>query len=62
MTEEFARGNTGWAGQGSVCIRRRAVLSVSMNPACQGPGVAEKAVDGVFDRCFRDTAPFDRVP
>ena len=42
-----------------VCVRRRAELSVAMNPHC-GPRKARAAVDKVFDRCFADTAPFDR--
>eukprot|EP00285_Hemiselmis_virescens_P013436 CAMPEP_0173387270 /NCGR_PEP_ID=MMETSP1356-20130122/9788_1 /TAXON_ID=77927 ORGANISM="Hemiselmis virescens, Strain PCC157" /NCGR_SAMPLE_ID=MMETSP1356 /ASSEMBLY_ACC=CAM_ASM_000847 /LENGTH=192 /DNA_ID=CAMNT_0014343807 /DNA_START=37 /DNA_END=615 /DNA_ORIENTATION=+ len=62
MMQELARGNTGWQGQGGACIKRRAILSVSMNPACQGEGVAEKAVEDAYARCSRDTAPFDRVP
>jgi Peptidase M76 family len=42
-----------------VCVRRRAELSVAMNPHC-GPKKAKAAVDKVFDQCFADTAPFDR--
>lgn len=30
-----------------------------MNPHC-GPKKAKAAIDRVFDRCFADTAPFDR--
>lgn len=41
------------------CVRRRAELSVAMNPHC-GPKMAKAAVDKVFDQCFKDTAPFDR--
>jgi len=33
-----------------------------MNPHCGGAGVAHKAVDAVFEKCFGDTAPFDRIP
>eukprot|EP00292_Cryptomonas_paramecium_P021834 CAMPEP_0113709196 /NCGR_PEP_ID=MMETSP0038_2-20120614/29430_1 /TAXON_ID=2898 /ORGANISM="Cryptomonas paramecium" /LENGTH=162 /DNA_ID=CAMNT_0000635041 /DNA_START=69 /DNA_END=557 /DNA_ORIENTATION=+ /assembly_acc=CAM_ASM_000170 len=62
MLQEFGRGHTNFQGQGKVCARRRAILSVAMNPQCSGEGVAAAAVDKVFDRCYRDTAPFDRVP
>ena len=44
------------------CARRRAALSVAMNPSCSAPGRAAAAVDAVFDACFADTAPFDRIP
>jgi hypothetical protein len=32
-----------------------------MNPYCQGPRAAA-AVDAVFEGCFADTQPFDRIP
>ena len=60
--QEFQRGNMGLRGQGQECVRRRAALSVSMNPSCAGPGVAAQAVDIAFERCYADTAPFDRAP
>ena len=47
-------------GHGAECVKRRAVLSVRANPNC-----SEKAndyVDAAFERCFRDTFPFDRHP
>lgn len=47
-------------GHGAECVKRRAILSVKANPNC-----TEKAVDYVdaaFERCFRDTFPFDRHP
>jgi inner membrane protease ATP23 len=47
---------------GQHCIRRRAQISVLMNPACPSNGVAEAAVDKAWSTCFADTAPFDRVP
>ena len=46
-----------WA---QVCVKRRAELSVAMNPSCSSQWKARAAVDRVFDRCFADTAPFDR--
>jgi len=82
---EASRGNWGLRAQAQACARRRAALSVAMNPACSGSsskaslagGVgafgaaaaqggsnrkAREAVDRVFDACFADTAPFDRMP
>jgi len=47
-------------GHGAECVKRRAILSVKANPNC-----TEKAADYVeaaFERCFRDTFPFDRHP
>ena len=32
-----------------------------MNPYCKGTKAAA-AVDSVFEGCFADTAPFDRIP
>lgn len=60
-TQEAARGHLSLGGQHQVCCRRRAELSVGMNPACQGVR-AREAVAAVFDACFADTAPFDRRP
>lgn len=59
---EAMRGHFGVGGGHQKCVRRRAELSVSMNPFCGGGGKAKKAVDKVFDACFADTAPFDRRP
>ena len=60
--QELFRGNFGIRGQHQSCVRRRAELSVSMNPHCKLPGMARRAVDRAFERCFADTAPFDRIP
>ena len=43
------------------CIKRRAVLSVSSNPICKSPEEAEKVVSTVWNSCFNDTRPFERV-
>ena len=59
---EFDRGNFNFTGQQRACVRRRAELSVAMNPSCQGIGAARAAIDGCFDACIADTAPFDREP
>ncbi|KAL0042550.1 hypothetical protein WJX79_003282 [Trebouxia sp. C0005] len=59
--EELLRGNYGIRKQHQVCVRRRAELSLSMNPSCKGLR-GKLAVDKVFDACLKDTAPFDRIP
>tara|TARA_B110000208_G_scaffold131839_1_gene159732 strand:+ start:108 stop:644 length:537 start_codon:yes stop_codon:yes gene_type:complete len=46
------------AGGARRCARRRATLSVSLNPHCGGARGAQSAVDGVFEECLRDRAPF----
>lgn len=58
--QEVFRGNVGISGQHQECVKRRATLSVNMNPNCAGN--AREAVDKVYDVCFKDTAPFDRIP
>jgi len=47
---------------GQSCIRRRAAISVAMNPACPSEKLADAAVDKAWDLCFADHAPWDRVP
>ena len=47
-------------GHGGECVKRRAGLSVMANPNCKGR--AGEYVDAAFERCFRDTFPFDRHP
>lgn len=59
---ELMRGNVRLGGQYQKCVKRRAQISVEMNPHCQGEGVGKAAVDSAFDKCFEDTAPFDRRP
>ncbi|CAE6448978.1 unnamed protein product [Rhizoctonia solani] len=43
------------------CARRRAILSVMANPACKSQEDAERAVNEVWESCFKDTRPFDEV-
>ncbi|RLV90145.1 Mitochondrial inner membrane protease ATP23 [Spathaspora sp. JA1] len=43
------------------CIKRRAVLSVMANPKCNNKEQAEKVVNSVWNSCFNDTRPFERV-
>lgn len=59
---EAMRGNFAVRAQHQKCVRRRAELSVSMNPYCGGAAGAKRAVDAAFESCFADTAPFDRIP
>jgi len=47
-------------GHGGECVKRRAGLSVMANPNCKER--AGEYVDAAFERCFRDTFPFDRHP
>lgn len=36
-------------------------MSVAANPSCPDEQAAERAVNEVFESCFRDTRPFDEV-
>ncbi|KAH9258205.1 hypothetical protein BASA81_003789 [Batrachochytrium salamandrivorans] len=56
FVSEITRMNFGIAGQGAACAKRRAILSLEGNPVCQS--TAKEAVDRVFDKCHKDTAPF----
>ena len=60
---EVMRGKVfaGLKGHHRKCARRRAELSVAMNPKCRGAKHAEEIVGEVFERCFNDTAPFDDI-
>lgn len=37
------------------------MLSVKANPVCPDEAAAEKAVNEVWESCFKDTRPFDEV-
>mmetsp|Transcript_26547 Transcript_26547/g.40705 ORF Transcript_26547/g.40705 Transcript_26547/m.40705 type:complete len:250 (-) Transcript_26547:49-798(-) len=60
-TRELGSGRLkSFAKHGQTCVKRRAALSLKANPNC-----AEKAdeyIDAAFERCYRDTFPFDRHP
>ncbi|CAN3359008.1 mitochondrial inner membrane protease Atp23p [Diutina catenulata] len=43
------------------CVKRRAALSVSHNPNCKDIDQATAVVDRVWNSCFNDTRPFERV-
>jgi inner membrane protease ATP23 len=51
---------TNFKGHGAECVKRRAILSVKANPNCSEK--AHEYVNAAFERCFRDTFPFDRHP
>ena len=59
--EVLLRRNFKWGKQFQSCVRRRAEISVSMNPQCSLLD-SKRAVDHAFDTCYNDTAPFDRIP
>ncbi|KZT58320.1 hypothetical protein CALCODRAFT_495047 [Calocera cornea HHB12733] len=58
---EVMRGFFGFTKQHQACVRRRALMSLAQNPHCSAPGVAEQAVDEVWESCIKDTRPFDEV-
>jgi inner membrane protease ATP23 len=60
--QEFFRGNIGstFIGQQMRCVKRRAAMSVGMNPFCRG--VAEQVVNDMMPACFKDTDPFPKIP
>ena len=51
---------TDFIGHGEKCVKRRAALSVKANPNCADK--AEEYIDAAFERCYKDTYPFDRHP
>lgn len=59
--QELLRGNFGINKQFQNCVKRRALLSVNMNQACTGER-AEHAVEEAFQKCFKYSEPFDRIP
>ena len=61
--QELLRGNLGESlvGQHRRCVARRALMSVAMNPYCQG-GRAEAAVNEMMGACLKDTDPWPRTP
>mmetsp|Transcript_20960 Transcript_20960/g.61012 ORF Transcript_20960/g.61012 Transcript_20960/m.61012 type:complete len:90 (-) Transcript_20960:413-682(-) len=60
-TKELSAGRMSqFTGHGAECVKRRAALSVQANPNCRDR--AREYVDAAFDRCYKDTFPFDRHP
>ncbi|KAG7527259.1 hypothetical protein FFLO_07111 [Filobasidium floriforme] len=60
-TRELRRGFYSFSKQHQACVKRRAVLSVEANPNCADKAMAERAVNEVWDSCFKDTRPFDEI-
>lgn len=61
MREIWKTGLANFGGKFQECIRRRAILSVTANEKCSGPEKAAEVVDKVWNSCFNDTRPFERV-
>lgn len=61
MNEILKTGYANFGGKFQDCIRRRAIISVSTNAKCGSPEKAAEYVDKVWNSCFRDTRPFERV-
>lgn len=59
---EAFRGHLAMFDHHRECVRRRAELSVRMNPHCPGELEAMRAVDAVFDKCYDDKEPFGCIP
>ena len=65
LRREIDRGNIApghFAAAGARCVRRRAELSVAMNPSCHSQSEARAAVERAWKTCYADHAPFDSVP
>ncbi|CUA78369.1 Mitochondrial inner membrane protease ATP23 [Cryptococcus neoformans var, neoformans B-3501A] [Rhizoctonia solani] len=60
-SRETQRGFMTFSKQHQACARRRAILSVMANPACKSHQDAERAVNEVWESCFKDTRPFDEI-
>ena len=57
---EIGRMKGGFPKHGQVCVKRRAALSLQANPNCRER--AEEYIEAAFERCYKDTFPFDRHP
>ncbi|XP_011406005.2 PREDICTED: mitochondrial inner membrane protease ATP23 homolog isoform X4 [Amphimedon queenslandica] len=59
--ENFARLKFGWKKHQQKCVKERATQSIlCVNNVTEKE--ARDAVEKVFDSCFKDTVPFERVP
>jgi len=61
MWNEWKRTYLRWAKQHPECVKRRALLSIQMNPNCSG-GAGQAAIDEVWESCYNDLEPFGSVP
>jgi len=61
MWKEFMGGQISKIPKhGQECVKRRAALSVQENPNCRDR--VHEYINAAFDRCYKDTFPFDRHP
>ncbi|KAI9004076.1 peptidase M76 [Gaertneriomyces semiglobifer] len=58
LLREWGRLNFGFFGMLEKCVRRRAALAISNNPACNGQNV-NAVVDSVYEDSMTDISPFD---
>ncbi|KAJ2823578.1 Mitochondrial inner membrane protease atp23 [Coemansia erecta] len=59
--QELKRNKVGFLKHHQVCVKRRAILSLTSNPMCKSEKHAEAAVNKVFQSCFTDTCPFEEI-
>jgi Peptidase M76 family len=57
---EIGRMKGKFPKHGQTCVKRRAALSLHANHNCCEH--AEKYIEAAFERCYKDTFPFDRHP
>lgn len=58
---EILRGFFNICKQHQLCIRRRSIKSLSINPGCKSRDHIESTLDQVWDTCYKDTKPFDKA-
>lgn len=58
---ELLRGYFNLCKHHQDCVRRRSSKSVALNPFCTGTNI-QGSIDEVWDTCYKDTKPFDKVP
>jgi mitochondrial inner membrane protease ATP23 len=59
--EFFTRNHWTVTQQHQNCVRMRAIKSVMNRPSCKDDVQATKVVNEVWDSCFADTRPFERI-
>lgn len=59
---EVLRGHYDICKRHQECIRRRTTLSLLNNPGCISQKHIESSIDRVWNTCYKDTKPFDKVP
>ncbi|EDQ84398.1 uncharacterized protein MONBRDRAFT_30281 [Monosiga brevicollis MX1] len=61
VQENFNRLKFAWKKQHQNCVKRRASMSVAMVLGLSR-SEADAVIEDVYDVCFKDTAPFERIP